>query len=129
MMDLITMNLMKVFLGVGCFVIAWLSNFCVSMYYNIGANQEAFDKKKLFKGILKLIAIALGTALLTIGITTFIEYLEYAGLVVPESLDGVNIITIVGIYAGATGYYLKDCFMTLKGIFGEEEVVSGEVST
>lgn len=41
------------------FIFTWLTNFQCFIYYNVGIIKEIFEAKRLFDGIIKMIAIDL----------------------------------------------------------------------
>ena len=100
------------------FCIFWLSNFCLSLYYNIGVLKERFDKAKLILGLQKLLAVFLGLLFLVVGLTLMPEFMKYVGFGIKdewiELFDKVGILSII-ITSCLT--YGKEAIETLRRIF------------
>jgi len=119
-MTLVGASLVKVGYGVAIFAICWLANFCVSLYKNIAIDKDNFEWKRLLNGVIKCLVVVAGTALLTIGIVCIFQYIAFCGIAIPSSLTGIDVITVVVIYASASIYYIKQTITTLIGCFKEE---------
>lgn len=117
MLELLLTNLIYICIAMAIFAIFWLSNFSYSLFYNIKLLKEPYDKEKLKDGILKVIVVAIGTALYAIGVTLLIAFLNYINIPIDETyLEFLNVLAIVGIFAKASYGYAKQANETLSGI-------------
>lgn len=120
LISLVGASLIKVGYGVAIFAVCWLANFCVSLYKNIAIDKDNFEWKRMLNGIVKCVVVVIGTALLTIGIVCIFQYLAFCGIAIPSSLTGIDVLTVVVIYASASIYYIKQTITTLMSCFKEE---------
>lgn len=112
-------NVMVIGALVGMFVLAWLANFCFSLFYNLTEVQENFDKTKCVQGIVKAIAIGLGLVLVTIVISALPQLLVGIGIDIPESVSEFCSMSVILIpFASAIIYYVKDAVSTFINILG-----------
>ena len=81
--DLILKNLYYVGIGVGIFLISYLSNMAFGIWYNVRVLEESFVWKKIAKSALKVLAVGVGIALLTIAITLVVPFAQLAGVPIP----------------------------------------------
>ena len=117
MSELILYNLQMVGYAILLLLGAWLANTILGMYFNVKVSSEAFDKKRLLKGVLKLFSVCIGTALVSIVITLFPEYLNTYGIGIgEENIETFSIIVIAGLYAVSIVKYIKECIGKLTEI-------------
>ena len=115
--DLILKNLYYVGIGVGIFVIAYLSNMAFGIWYNVKVLEESFDWRKIVKSALKVICVGFGIALLTIAITLIVPFAQLAGVPIPdEYADIVSIIAILVVCLKASLYYIKEAWTKMNDI-------------
>lgn len=115
-------SLKNISASLGIFCLFWMSNFSLSMYYNIDVLQEGFDKDRMISGIKKLIMVGLGMLFLVLGITLLPQFMNHVGFIVDEQwvelFDRLGILSII-ITSCLT--YGKQSVTTLKDIFKSEQ--------
>lgn len=117
MLELLTINLIYIGIVMGLLAISWLSNFALSLYYNIKILSEPFDWTRIWNGIQKLIALVVGTALLVVAITFVPIFLQYVNIPIPdEYVTLLSVLTIVAIFMKSIYTYIKQAYETLNGI-------------
>lgn len=110
------------------FVLAWLANFCLSVYNNIKQIGESFDKNKLLNGIEKMICIIVGLFLLTIVLSVIPIILDYAGLNISEGLiEGLEMVAIITPLGVAIVKYAKESITTFNDIVGYNKLFIEDV--
>lgn len=115
--DLILKNLYYVGIGVGIFLISYLSNMAFGIWYNVRVLEESFDWKKIAKSALKVLAVGVGIALLTIAITLVVPFAQLAGVPIPEEYgEIVSIIAILVICLRASLTYIKEAWTKMSDI-------------
>lgn len=115
--DLILKNLYYVGIGVGIFLISYLSNMAFGIWYNVRVLEESFDWKKIAKSALKVLAVGVGIALLTIAITLVVPFAQLAGVPIPEEYgEIVSIIAILVICLRASLIYIKEAWTKMGDI-------------
>ncbi len=115
--DLILKNLYYVGIGVGIFLISYLSNMAFGIWYNVRVLEESFDWKKIAKSALKVLAVGVGIALLTIAITLVVPFAQLAGVPIPEEYgEIVSIIAILVICLRASLTYIKEAWTKMGDI-------------
>ena len=118
---LLSTNLINIGFAMGLLAIAYLSNMCFSLYYNIKIVEESFNWTKLFNGILKLIAVCIGIAALSCVITLLPLYLQYVGIALAEEfIDTFNILAVITLFVNSIYKYSKEAYETLKNILSPE---------
>lgn len=117
MIELILKNLYYVGIGVGIFAISYLSNMAFGIWYNVRVLEEPFDWKKIVKSLLKVVAVGMGIALLTIAITLIIPFAQLSGLPIPEEYgEVVTIVAILGVCLKASLTYIKEAWTKMSDI-------------
>lgn len=127
-------NVGIIFQCIQVFALAWLGNFCVSLFYNMVHMQENFEWKRCYQGLLRALSVAVGLVLITISITLIVPLLSNVGIPITEEVGNiVNTVTIVGLFGVAILHYAKEGILTFKNIlvdggvvFQEETAVSTE---
>jgi len=117
-------NLKNVGLGCGIFVISYLSNMILGLWYNIKVLNQEFDYHRLINSALKILAFVFGTSLLAIGITLVPIFADYVGVVIPEEYtDVLQAIAIVSLFIICSCKYLVEAYNKFRAIlFGERNV-------
>ena len=116
-LELLTVNFIYIGFAMGLLAISWFSNFCLSIFYNIGLLSEPFDWMRFWEGIFKLLAVVLGTGLLVVSVTLVPVFLNYVGLVIPEEfIELFSILAIVALFTKSIYIYVKQAYDTLNGI-------------
>lgn len=89
---------------------AWTANMILGMYNNMAVKMEGFDKKKLLTGLVKALAIGVGTGLASVVISALPIFLNEFGITISDSAtDAFSVIAIAGLYAMAITKYIKQC--------------------
>lgn len=117
MLELLLSNLIYIGLAMALLAVVWLSNFVLSLYYNIKLLSEPFDVKRVKSGILKLLSTIIGTGLLVVAITFVPIYLNAVGVEIAKDFTQFfSILTIVAIFTKSIYFYIKQAYDTLNGI-------------
>ncbi len=115
--DLLLKNLCYVGVGVAIFVVAYLSNMLFGIWYNVKILEEAFDWKRIVKSLLKIIAVGIGIALLTVAVTLIVPFAQLTGMPIPEEYEEVvSIIAILIICLRASVTYIKEAWTKMNDI-------------
>ena len=122
-LDVLLTNLTHVGMGCALFIIAYVSNILLSLWYNIKICNQEFDYKKLLNSVLKILAFGTGTSLLVIGITSVPMFSNYVGFVIPEEYSEVfQNLAIISVFLISTCKYLIEAYTKFKKILkGTEE--------
>lgn len=104
----------------GCSVVA---NIIAGIQLNVNEIEMKFDKKILFKGILRAIFISIVVLLLTVVVSYLPEVLNNANITIvsEEATDLMSILAIVIIIVSAIIKYFKDALDKLKIILNLTE--------
>lgn len=117
LVQIIISNLQNVGIGVLLFIVAYVSNMALSLYYNIKVLNEAFDKAKLINSALKIAAFAIGTALLCIGVTTIPAFASHVGFEIPEEYSTVfQDLAILSVFIISSCKYLLEAYQKFSAI-------------
>lgn len=101
----------------GLLAVSWLSNFSFSLYYNIQLMKESFEWSKFFDGLLKLVAVVIGTGLLVVVVTFIPVFLQYVGLEIDSGyVEFFNILVIIGVFTKSIYTYVAQSYQTLNDI-------------
>ena len=115
--DIIINNLINVGIGAGIFVVAYLANVLLSLWYNIKMLHQEFDYHKLINSALKILSFGLGTALLVIGITLIPMFADYVGLTIPqEYIEVLQNLAIIAAFVVSACKYLFEAYTKFKAI-------------
>lgn len=110
-------NLTDVAVGMATFVVAYLSNMAFSTYLNIKVLNQPFEVSKLIDSALKVGTFAVGSALLTIAITTIPIFCNTIGLTIPEEyIEVFSKLAILAITLTAACKYAVEAFGKMKAI-------------
>ena len=117
--QIILNNLKNVGLGCGLFIVAYLSNVCLSLWYNIKMCHQEFDWRRLLSSVLKILSFGAGTSLLVIGITLVPIFADFVGFNIPEEYSEVlQNIAIIATFIVSACKYLLEAFGKFKKIIG-----------
>lgn len=110
-------NLTDVAVGMATFVVAYLSNMAFSTYLNIKVLNQPFEVSKLIDSALKVGTFAVGSALLTVAITTIPIFCNTIGLTIPEEyIEVFSKLAILAITLTAACKYAAEAFGKMKAI-------------
>ena len=117
LLQVVLTNLMDVCIGVLLFVMAYVSNMALSLYYNIKVLNQPFDKNKLIDSGLKVVAFGVGTALLCVCITTIPAFANHVGFVIPEEYSTVfQDLAILSVFIISSCKYLLEAYTKFSAI-------------
>ena len=121
--DILLTNLTHVGMGCALFIIAYISNMLLSLWYNIKMLNQEFDYKKLLNSALKILAFGAGTSLLVIGITLVPIFANFVGFVIPDEYSEVfQNLAIIAVFIVSACKYLVEAYTKFKKILkGKEE--------
>lgn len=126
----IFINLQNAGIGMFLFVLAYVSNMCFSIYYNIKILNQDFAKQRLIDSGLKILAFDLGTVLLITSITTLPMFAEKVGYNIPSEYEELlSSITILSVFIIATCKYAFESFTKLKLILFSDNKVMDKSAT
>lgn len=110
MTDAILHDLKMVGMAMLLLLASWLANTILGMYGSIKVDKDSFDKNKFTTGLLKFMAIGVGTGLASVVISALPIFLNEFGITISNSAtDAFSVITIAGLYAVAITKYIKQC--------------------
>lgn len=117
MWEQVLANLMNTGLGVAIFIVAYLSNVCFSLWYNIKILNQPFDIIRLRDGGLKILSFAIGLILLTGVITTLPIFADTVGWTIPDEYKEIfaNLV-IIGSFLLASLKYIVEAYTKMKTI-------------
>lgn len=111
LLQVVLVNLTDVGIGVLLFIMAYVSNMALSMYYNIKVLNQQFDKNKIIDSGLKVAAFGVGTALLCVCITTIPAFATHVGFVIPEEYSTVfQDLAILSVFIISSCKYLLEAY-------------------
>jgi len=118
--NLVLENLLKIGAGLAVFTILWLSNFSLSLFYNIKRLKEKFNWQKMIDGFEKLIAVIIGLGLLCLGITTIIPVIGFMGVEIDKFANEIITISMIGLIILKRAYYYgRQAYNTFENIMGK----------
>lgn len=111
LMQTVLTNLTDVGIGVLLFVMAYVSNMALGLYYNIKVLNQPFDKSKLIDSALKIVAFGIGTGLLCVCVTTIPAFATHVGFVIPEEYSTVfQDLAILSVFIISSCKYLLEAY-------------------
>lgn len=117
LVQVVVNNLKDVGIGVLLFMVAYVANMSLSLYYNIKILNETFDKIKLINSALKVISFGIGTTLLCIGVTTIPVFATQIGFEIPQEYSVVfQDLAILSLFIISTCKYLLESYQKLVNI-------------
>ena len=119
MMSLLTNNLILIAIACGFLSAAVAANALFGAFYNVKKLQENFQKEKIINTIKQLAVFVFGLSLISIIVTGFIPYLQFAGLPIDESqTEYISIAAILLIFAKSTISYTAQALEKVNKIVG-----------
>ena len=111
LMQTVLTNLTDVGVGVLLFVMAYVSNMALGLYYNIKVLNQPFDKSKLIDSVLKIVAFGIGTGLLCVCVTTIPAFATHVGFVIPEEYSTVfQDLAILAVFITSALKYVIEAY-------------------
>lgn len=120
-------NLQKVGVGLGIFVLMYISNMGASIYYNIKILGDKFSSQKLIDSGIKIAALAVAIIAFCLSVTLVIPWVNYVGLPIPEEFsDVLNMVAMCGVALTGIVKYGKEAFTKISKILNQDS--SEEIS-
>ena len=113
-------NLQKVGVGLGIFVLMYISNMGASIYYNIKILGDKFSSQKLIDSGIKIAALAVAIIAFCLSVTLVIPWVNYVGLPIPEEFsDVLNMVAMCGVALTGIVKYGKEAFSKISKILNQ----------
>ena len=110
-------NLMDISFGMLLFALAYISNMCLSIYYNVKVLGEVFNKDLIKNSVLKILAFVLGVALLVVVVTTLPMFASHVGFDLPKDFVEVfNAVAIISVPLYASCRYALKSFDKMQKV-------------
>lgn len=114
-------NLQKVGIGIGIFVLMYISNMGASIWYNVKILSEKFSWSKIKDSGIKVLCISISIICFCLGVTLVLPWINYAGLEIPQEFNDVlNIVAMCGVALSGIVKYGKEAFTKLQKIFNAQ---------
>ena len=116
----IVVNLQKVGIGLGIFILMYISNMGASIYYNIKILGDKFSSQKLIDSGIKIAALAVAIIAFCLSVTLVIPWVNYVGLPIPEEFsDVLNMVAMCGVALTGIVKYGKEAFSKISKILNQ----------
>ena len=113
----IVVNLQKVGIGLGIFILMYISNMGASIYYNIKILGDKFSSQKLIDSGIKVASLAVAIIAFCLSVTLVIPWVNYVGLPIPEEFsDVLNMVAMCGVALTGIVKYGKEAFNKISKI-------------
>ena len=123
----IVVNLQKVGIGLGIFILMYISNMGASIYYNIKILGDKFSSQKLIDSGIKVASLAVAIIAFCLSVTLVIPWVNYVGLPIPEEFsDVLNMVAMCGVALTGIIKYGKEAFTKISKILNQDS--SEEIS-
>ena len=116
----IVVNLQKVGIGLGIFILMYISNMGASIYYNIKILGDKFSSQKLIDSGVKVASLAVAIIAFCLSVTLVIPWVNYVGLPIPEEFsDVLNMVAMCGVALTGIVKYGKEAFTKISKILNQ----------
>ena len=116
----IVVNLQKVGIGLGIFILMYISNMGASIYYNIKILGDKFSSQKLIDSGIKVASLAVAIIAFCLSVTLVIPWINYVGLPIPEEFsDVLNMVAMCGVALTGIVKYGKEAFSKISKILNQ----------
>ena len=116
----IVANLQKVGIGLGIFILMYISNMGASIYYNIKILGDKFSSQKLIDSGIKVASLAVAIIAFCLSVTLVIPWINYVGLPIPEEFsDVLNMVAMCGVALTGIVKYGKEAFTKISKILNQ----------
>jgi hypothetical protein len=113
----IVVNLQKVGIGLGIFILMYISNMGASIYYNIKILGDKFSSQKLIDSGIKVASLVVAIIAFCLSVTLVIPWVNYVGLPIPEEFsDVLNMVAMCGVALTGIVKYGKEAFTKISKI-------------
>ena len=116
----IVVNLQKVGIGLGIFILMYISNMGASIYYNIKILGDKFSSQKLIDSGIKVASLTVAIIAFCLSVTLVIPWVNYVGLPIPEEFsDVLNMVAMCGVALTGIVKYGKEAFTKISKILNQ----------
>ena len=116
----IVVNLQKVGIGLGIFILMYISNMGASIYYNIKILGDKFSSQKLIDSGIKVASLAVAIIAFCLSVTLVIPWINYVGLPIPEEFsDVLNMVAMCGVALTGIVKYGREAFSKISKILNQ----------
>ncbi len=116
----IVVNLQKVGIGLGIFILMYISNMGASIYYNIKILGDKFSSQKLIDSGIKVASLVVAIIAFCLSVTLVIPWVNYVGLPIPEEFsDVLNMVAMCGVALTGIVKYGKEAFTKISKILNQ----------
>lgn len=120
LMKLVVTNLENVYIGMLLFVLSYVSNILISMFYNVKIIGVEIDKEKFLTGLLKMVTFSVGIGILCMVVTSLPIFANHVGFVLPDEYVKVfDNIVIIGAFLIASCKYVAEAIQKLNSILNK----------
>ena len=111
-------------IGLGLFVISYISNMCFSIYDNTKILGQSFDKQKIYNSIFKVGTFGVGTVLMTIATVAIPQFATVAGIELPqEYVEVFSTLAISAVFIICSCKYILEAYGKFKKILDQGKLV------
>ena len=111
-------------IGLGLFVISYISNMCFSIYYNTKILGQSIDKQKIYNSIFKVVTFGVGTVLMTIATVAIPQFATVAGIELPqEYVEVFSTLAISAVFIICSCKYILEAYGKFKKILDQGKLV------
>lgn len=116
-------NLMIVASFFGVFVLCVLADIIAKTFFNVSNMKEDFSVERLVKGLLRMVCLAVSSAILSFVISTIPSLIPMVGIELSEEVVVLfSIATVAGVYLNGIIKYFKSAFDTINRIINDEKL-------
>lgn len=117
MLESLINNLTSVAIAMGLYVCIVIANICLGLYNNVKVLKQPFDKTKIIDSVIRMLCVAIGTALLVIVVTITPLFCQEVGFTIPdEYVEVFSNLAIISITLWPVCVYVKDAYSKLSVI-------------
>lgn len=122
MLNMFLTNLQNVYIGMGIFALAYVSNILLSTFYNIKIVGFKFDWDKLITGIIKLAVFCLSIGMLCLVVTGLPIFANYVGFAITEEyMSAFDNVVIISAFLVTSCKYVVESVQKLNAIINKKE--------
>ena len=124
LVTIFTKNLIIVMSFFGVFVLCVLADILAKTFYNVNNLGEEFDSKKMLMGFLRMLCIAIASAVLAFVISIVPSLIPMVGIALSEeTVTLFSVATISGVYLNGIIKYFRSAFDTINKIITGEKFI------
>ena len=123
LMQIVLTNLTDVGIGVLLFIMSYVSNMALGLYYNVKVLNQPFDIGKIIDSAIKIAAFGIGTGLLCVCVTTIPAFATHVGFVIPEEYSTVfQDLAILAVFITSSLKYVIEAYGKFSAILKTSSV-------